>query len=356
MNKFFFIFCIIVFLFKTETVFSNNLIYDVNNIEVSGRINNNLDKKKLVQSAFQKAFISFANKTLLKNDAINLYKTKINIIEDLVFAYQIIKNEQNDKKENILTINIKFDPKKISNFLSQNGVSYANVSNISLTLLPVLIKDKDVFLFSENFFYNNWLNNKNEDTVNTNDILINYNLALENIEDLQYINLNKENLELIDIRKLTSLNNVQNYAFLLIYFTDGKFRSYVKTSIENQKIDKNFNLKIYSENETKTYKQAIVKIKEEISQIWKSQNLIDVNTPSFLDLFLDIEKTNDYLKLRNIFDSIELIKNYSVVEMTNETMKVRLKYNGKINKLRDRLLEKKIDIKIVNNIWKADIN
>ena len=70
MNKFFFIFCIIVFLFKTQTVFSNNLIYDVNNIEVSGKLNNDLDKKKLIQSAFKKAFITFVNKTLLKKDAI----------------------------------------------------------------------------------------------------------------------------------------------------------------------------------------------------------------------------------------------------------------------------------------------
>ena len=113
MNKFFSIFCIIVFLFKTQTVFSNNLIYDVNNIEVSGKINKNLDKKILIQSAFQKAFITFVNKTLLKKDAINLYKTKINVIEDLVFAYQIVKDEKNEKKENILIVNIKFDPKLV---------------------------------------------------------------------------------------------------------------------------------------------------------------------------------------------------------------------------------------------------
>ena len=61
MNKLFFTFCIIVFLVKTQTVFSNNLIYDVNNIEVSGRIGTDLDKRKLIQSAFKKAFIIFTN-------------------------------------------------------------------------------------------------------------------------------------------------------------------------------------------------------------------------------------------------------------------------------------------------------
>ena len=355
MNKFFYIFCIIVFLLKTQTVFSNNLIYDVNNIEVSGEINKNLDKKKLIQSAFQKAFIVFVNKTLLKKDAINLDKTKINAIEDLVFAYQITKEDVNTKKEKVLTVNIKFDQKKISNFLASNKISYADVSNISLTLFPVLINENNVFMFNENFFYNNWIKTENE-TVNSNDILISYNLALENIEDLEYINSRKENLELIDVKKLISLNEGDNYVLLLIYFTEDKFRAYVKTSIENKEIDKSFNLKIYPENKKKTYDKAILDIKEEIIQIWKSQNLVDVSTPSFLDLFFEIKKMNDYLRLRNIFDSIDLIEDYSVSEMTNKYIKIRLKYKGKVNKLREKLLRNKINIKIEDSVWRTTIN
>jgi hypothetical protein len=355
MNKLFFTFCIIVFLVKTQTVFSNNLIYDVNNIEVSGRISTDLDKKKLIQSAFQKAFIVFTNKTLLRKDAVNLNKTKITTIEDLVFAYQIVKNEKNNKKESIVTINVKFDQKKISNFLAQNGISYADVSNIFLTLLPVLIKNKEVLMFSENFFYNNWLENQNVE-VSSKDILITYNLALENVEDLQYINANKKNLELIETINLTSIKDVRNYAFLLVYFTEDQLRAYVKTSIDNKKIDKNFNLKIYPDDEERTYREAIVTIKQEINQIWKGQNLIDFNTPAFLDLFLEVEEMNDYLKLSNTFDSIDSIENYSVLEMTNEYLKVRLKYKGKVNRLRNKLIENKINIKIIDDIWRAQIN
>ena len=232
MNNFFFIFCIIVFLFKTQTVFSNNLIYDVNNIEIIGKIKNDSDKKKIVQSAFQKAFVIFVNKTLLKKDAKRLYNTRISTIEDLVFTYQIVKKKK--KKENILIVNVKFDQKKVFNFLSQNGISYADVKNISLTLLPIFIKDNNVLMYDDNFFYNNWLK-KEIEAESTNDILINYNLALENIEDLQYINLNKENLELIDMKKITSLNTSSNYALLIIYFTEEKFKAYVKTYIKKKK-------------------------------------------------------------------------------------------------------------------------
>ena len=354
MNNFIFIFCIIVFLFKTQTVFSDNLIYDVNNIEVSGKINNDLDKKKLIQSAIKKGFKVFMNKTLLREDAISLYKTKDSTIEDLVFAYQIVKKEEN-KKKIILTINVKFDQKKISNFLAQKRISYANVNNISLTLLPVLIKDKNIFMYGDNFFYNNWLKSQNE-IENISDTLINYNLALENIEDLQYINLNKDNLELIDVKKITSLNNEKNYAFLIIYFIEGKFKAYIKTSIENKKIDKNIDLKIYPGNDIRTYEKAVLALKEEINQIWKEQNLIDINAPSFLDLFLSVKQVDDYLKLRYIFDSINLIEDYSVLEITNEQIKIRLKYKGKLNNLTNILLQKKINIKIVDNVWKIMVN
>ena len=99
MNKYFFILSIIVFLFKTQTVFSNSSIYDVNNIEVSGKIDNRTTQKKLIQKALQKAFITFVNKRLLRKDAIDLYNTKISTIEDLVFTYQIIKDEKKDKKK-----------------------------------------------------------------------------------------------------------------------------------------------------------------------------------------------------------------------------------------------------------------
>ena len=222
-------------------------------------------------------------------------------------------------------------------------------------MLPVLIKDKEIFIYADNFFYSNWLDSQNK-IENIDDILINYSLALEDIEDLQYINLNKDNLNLIDLKKLISLGNANNYALLFIYFTENKLKAYIKTSIANKEVDKSIDLKIYPGNEIKTYEEAILSLQEEISQIWKSQNLIDVSTPSFLDLYLDIKQINDYLKLRSVFESLDLIEDYFVLEMTNDYTKVRLKYKGKVDKLRNKLLEKKINIKIKDNIWRITVN
>jgi len=353
MNNFFCIICIIVFLFKTETVFSDNLIYDVNNIEVSGKINNYLDKKKLTDEAFLKAFKIFVNKTLLAEDATDLYGTKIKTIKDLIFSYQIVSNERHKEKENILLVNVKFDKQKINEFFSKKKISYADISNISLTLLPILIKNTEVFMYEDNFFYNNWILKEKEIL---KEKLITYNMALESIEDLQYINTNKENLELINVKKINSLKNEDNYVYLTIYSIKNEFRAYIKTFIGKKEINKNISLKAYSNNETKSYEQAIILIKKEIEQIWKKQNLIDISVPSYLDFFLDIKQINDYLKLRSILDSIDIIESYSMLELSNKYAKIRIKYNGKLNKIKNKLLDKKINILINDNVWNLRIN
>lgn len=41
--------------------------------------------------------------------------------------------------------------------------------------------------------------------------------------------------------------------------------------------------------------------------------------------------------------------------MTNEYSKIRLKYRGKVNKIKNKLVEKKIDIQIIDNIWKLKV-
>ena len=354
MNKILCIFCIIVFLFKTETVFSKNLIYDVNNVEVSGKIATNFDNKKLIELAFEKAFIIFINKTLLSNDAKRLNNTEIKIIKDLIFTYQIIENKVNEKKEKLLTVNIKFNPKKINNFLAKKNISYADISNISLTILPVLVKEKNLFIFTGNFFYDNWIFSRNKNKIKS-DSFISYNLALENIEDLEYINKNKKKLELIDLNKIISFDNKKNYAFLIIYLTENKLKAYIKTIIDSREINKIINLEVYPENEFKSYQNAISLIKKEISQIWKEHNLIDLNTPSFLDIYLETKNVNDYLKLRSVLDSMDLIESHFVLEITNSYSKVRIKYKGKLNTVRNKILEKKINVQIIDNIWKLKI-
>ena len=350
MSKFLFLFCIIVYLFKTETVFSDNSIYDVNNIKVSGKLNNNLDNSKLLESAFKKAFLIFINKTLLIEDIKSLNNTKIKTIKDLIFTHQIISRKKNNNQESELIVNVKFDQRKINNYFSINNISYADVSNISISILPIIKKNNNIFIFSDNFFYNEWNKIENNKTILDSE-LINYNLALENAEDLFYINSFKDNLELIDIKKLSSLNKQENKIFL-VFFIEDKVKVFIKAYFNNREIIKNINMNLKTTNDTELFKAAIINIKNQINQIWKEQNLIDINTPSYLDIFFEIKKINDLFNFRIFLDGVDVIENHSILEMTNKYAKVRIRYKGRISNLRNEFSREKIELKIKNNQWR----
>ena len=58
--------------------------------------------------------------------------------------------------------------------------------------MPILVKDDEVFIFNNNFFYTNWNEIYNND-------LIEFILPLENIEIIKNINNNKLDLMNLDL-------------------------------------------------------------------------------------------------------------------------------------------------------------
>ena len=64
MNKKLLIICIIVFLTKARNVFSNNSIFDVNNIIITNY--NYQNKEKLLDKAFKDGFYKLTGKNLTK--------------------------------------------------------------------------------------------------------------------------------------------------------------------------------------------------------------------------------------------------------------------------------------------------
>ena len=95
--------------------------------------------------------------------------------------------------------------------------------------------------------------------------------------------------------------------------------------------------------------------KSEIEEIWKSQNIIDVRTPSFINVTLDIDETNDLYKLQNNLSKIDVIDQFNVIELNNEFAKIKIKYFGKIDKIKSKFIEQGIKVIIVNNQWKLKL-
>ena len=345
MNKIIFSFFIIVFFIKTGNVFSNNNIFNVDNIVVRNTANQN--KEKLLNMAFKKGFKKLTKKILINKDLITVNKTSLKEIRKLISTYQIIENEEfNEKKE--VKINLSFDREKINRFFYLKNISYADISETEVVLFPVLIEKDSFFLFSDNYFYNNWTQKK-EDQENE---FIDYILPIENLEDLQLISLNKNDLELLPIEKILSNYDLKDYIFLVLTMKEKEIEVFLKGSISGNKIIKNFSF--YDNENTKEIKfnNTIKKVKKEINEIWKLQNLIDIRTPSFLNIVLEINKESDLLNLKKSLNKIDLIESYYVLELNKSYAKIKIKYLGKINKIKSKLNNQGMKVIILNNEWK----
>ncbi len=333
---------ILVIFLKTGNVLSEKNLFNVNNIEVikESKVNNEI----LANKAIKKGFNELIERILLTNDAERLKKLSFSEIKDLVSYYQIITEK--NKVENLkMFFNISFDKEKLHNLFFKNEVSYSDIINEELYLLPILKKENKLFIYTQNYFYDNW----NEVGENK---LIEFILPLENIETIQKINSNQNNLLDIDIRNIFLEYTKKN--LVLVFIEDTKSdeeKVFLKTIIMGKRINKIIVLKRSGLSQKQFNEKIILDIKKEIINLVKLQNLIDIRTPSFINATLNVTKKNSLKELNSRLKKIDLIENIYIQELNNEYILIKIKYLGKIKKIIDQLESQKIILKLTDDQW-----
>ena len=242
-------------------------------------------------------------------------------------------------------MNISFNREKINEFFYEKNILYSDITKTKIVLFPVLIQNEKFYIFENNYFYSNW----NDDEKDTN--LIEYILPIENIDDISFIKEKKNSLESADVRQILNKYDIKDYIFLIINSEKVINKIFLKGLSSGNEVVKSFDIIVSDSNLDVEKKETINKIKIHINEIWKSQNLVDVRTPSFLNIFLEIKEENDLLNIQSVLNSIDLIQNHSVVELNKDYAKIKIKYIGKIDKIKNKFTEKNIKINISNNQW-----
>ena len=270
------IFLILVIFMKTGNNLSADNLFFVNNIEVTKKKTNNIEF--LANEAIKKGFRELLNKVLLKEDKNKLSSLEFTEIKDLISYYQIIEDE--DEDQNKIFFNISFDKDKLHTLFYNTGLKYSDISQNELYLLPIFKKNNQLNIYTNNYFYENW-NKKNENTV------VEFILPIENIEVLQVLNINIENLLNVKIGEIFGEYNNQNLALIIIEENDFKIEKiFLKTLIVGKEIDKSLKIDKKNLEQNQFYEKIIFQTKEEIVNLVKSQNLIDIRTPSFMNVKL----------------------------------------------------------------------
>ena len=336
------IFILIVF-FKTETLFSDNNLFSVNNVEIEkkDKITNDI----LANRAIKKGFNQLLKRILLTEDVNRLSDLKFSNIKELVIYYQIT-NTSNDKKEiEKINYNVTFDKNRIHNLFYKRGILYSEITDKELYILPLLIKDNKVFIFNNNYFYKNW------NVVYENE-LIEFILPQENIEIIQYINFFKENL--INLEVVNIFQEYLNKNIALILIDDNKSNNgkvFIKTLIQGKKISKSFNLKKNNLNTNMFYNEIIINTKKQLIDLVKSKNLVDISTPFFLNVKLNLNRNSNLAKLNLRIKKIDSIENIYVQEFNKDYVSLRIKYLGKLDNIITQLKKENIDLRLINDLW-----
>ena len=346
MKNLIFICSILIILFKTETVLSDNNIFNVNNIEISKETSKN--KEKLISDAFKKAFDELINRLLLEDDYKRISKTNLEQIRKLISYYQII-NEDENKENNNVKINVFFDKDKMHDFFYGKNILYSDIINTEVILFPLLKKEDQYFIYTQNYFYENWNEEKSDN-------LIQYILTTENIENIQRINLNKDNIYKIEVSDFFKEHETDNIVFANIEVKKDTAEVFLNTRIEGKKINKNLSIKNKDNlNKKDFYREIIFEINNIIRDLIKSQNLIDVRTPSFLNVEIKLNKKSNLVEFSNRLNKIDLIDNFYVQKLNKDYVLVKIKYLGKINKIINKLKDQNINLKMIAGQWQLTI-
>ena len=336
------IFILIVF-FKTETLFSENDLFNVNNIKIEKR--DKISNIALAGQAIEEGFYQLIEKILLKNDKQKLSDVKPSMIKQLVSYYRVSNIKDNESQKELANFSVTFDKDKIHDLFFKKGISYSKISEKELYILPILIKDNELNIFNNNFFYENW----NE--IYDND-LIEFVLPLENIEIIQSINIFKKNLINLDLTNLFKEYSNKNKAIILIEESkNSNNRIYIKSIIQGKSLSKNLELKIQNFESNESKLKIITELKKELINLVKSKNLIDIRTPSFLNAKLDINKKSNLVELNKRIKNIDLIENIYVQNFNKNYMNLRIKYLGKLDNIISQLKKENINLKMIKDQW-----
>ena len=328
--------------FQTGNLLSENNLFNVNNIKLEKK--DKKSNKEYANQAIKRGFNQLISKILLQEDNKKLTDLKFSSIKQLVTFYQISDIIDKENGKEYVNFSVTFDKNKIHKLFYQRGISYSEILDKELFVLPLLIKNDEILVFNNNYFYKNWNNFYEND-------LIEFILPLENIEIIQNIRKNNNNLINLLLEDIFKEYSSKNLALILIEENKDIIENvYFKTKIQGKNISKGLDFKKESSKSKKLYEKIIIESKKELINLVKSKNLIDIRTPAFLNAKLKLSK-NNFVEFSSRIEKIDLIESINVQEFNKDYMNLRIRYLGKLEKIINQLKMENINLRLQNDYW-----
>ena len=339
-----------IFLFITFTKsFSEENVFTINNVEVKGTVDLNFSREKYLNKAFLNSFEMLKTKILLSRDLNKINNIKLEQIKKLISSFQILE-ESYSKDVYKINIKILYNEVKVKKFLRQKNISFSQAESISAVFYPVLFVNGEIQNFNEIFFYKQWTK-----VVIENEI-INFILPLEDLEDISKIIEMKNRIEELNIDTFIYQYNVENYVFALMDYQNKKLNIHLKINFNNNKISKNISYNVKNINDEQELSFILKDLKLMITDLWKEENLINLLMPLSIKLKFQHTNIKNLDELRNTFQKIGLINNYTLEEFNINNSFFKIYYYGNPKKLKSELSKFGYQLENVQGSWQLYLN
>ena len=322
----------IFFLITLSKSFSEENVFIIDNVKVEGALDTNFSRDKYINKAFINSYKILISKILLSRDLNKISNIKLNEVKNLIRNFQILEETyRNDKYK--ASFKIFYNDIKVRELLKQKNISFSQPKNISAVFFPILFVNGEIQDFYDNFFYKRWT------TVEIKNELINFILPLEDLDDISKIKEMKNRIEELDIDDLVNKYNVKSYVFTFMHYQNTHLNIYVKTNFNNSKTSKNITYELNDIKDELKLNDILKDLKMQITDIWKSENVIDLSSPLLIRIKFRHRNIRDLDTLKSTFYKMSIIDNYSLEEFNINNSFFKIYYYGNPKKLRTELLK-----------------
>ncbi len=347
-NYLYILFLVLIIIFSEfSTNFAKAKNFVINDIEIQEKYDLNFDKIKVVDKSFKKAFEILISKILQSENKSIFRSITINQIKSFVDGFSL-KEEKFVDDNYQAKINVDFNKKDLINYFNSKGIITSSINPIDVMILPILIdlKKNQIFSYSNNPFFLNWkLTNKKFHQIN-------YVLPNEDIEDFSIIRKNIGDVENYNFNEIFNKYNLKNRILLVLLNQDNLLKVFSKLNLENNEMYINKNFKDLNMKNLDQINDAILDLKNDYENKWKSLN--EINTSIILPIRLSVDSNNFLLSnnLENYLDEVDLISNYKIENFNSKKIIYKIIFNSTPDKFLKIMQNAKFKIDTSKDVWK----
>ena len=337
----------VLFIIFFFTTFLHANTFKVSDIEISAPFAMNFNKNKVIDRGFKVAFYNLISMITISGDTNKIKNTTLKELKSMIDSFTI-SNERFINDEYFAKLEVTFNKKNILFFLEKKNIFPSIPVRNKVLLIPILVdlESDNIYLFTNNIFYQKWNNNKK------NYHLLDYLLPSEDLEDLNTIQRNFNLIEDYDFTDLIKKYDLEDYIISIIFKNKNELKVLSKINLKNSfKVDNQVFKEIDLDNQ-ENFEIILSKLKTIYENYWKRNN--EINTSIKLPLTISIN-SKEYSKIQKLEETLygfDLIPDFYILKFDNKNTFYRIIYNGSPKTFFIDMRKKNFDLNIENNIWK----